>query len=152
MTRLARAFILLTLGVAAVVVAPGDYLTTDDWFLVSRGRDTGVSSLFERQTAGPPAIRPVSMALARLEHTLLGDEPTPRLLAGVALHGVAALCLVWLLTGLGRRDDEAWLAGALFAAWPLAAESLAWYHAGHTSLPVATLTLGALAAHAHRRC
>jgi hypothetical protein len=146
-----QAGIVVALLTAILSTSGGGYLTTDDWFLVSSGRAEGFASLWERQTAGPPAIRPVSIGLSRLQHRLLGDEPGPRRMLWIAMHGLISCLAAALLLGMGQAPRIAWLTGALFAAWPLAAEPLAWFHAGHTSLPLAALCLGALAAHAHRR-
>lgn len=144
-----RAFALsvaLLLTAQACVVVWGYYLATDDWFIVSGG----IGGVFDRQTIGTPAIRPVSIGLARAENALFGIAAPPRLLFHVALHGLAG-CLVFAgLLGLGVARRQAGATALLFLAWPLNSEPLAWFHSGHTTLPAAVLILAALAGYIRR--
>ena len=145
------ALLLLVMAIQSLAVYPSDYLTTDDRLIVSFGREAeGLASLFERQTAGTPAIRPVSLGLARIEHHVLGDTAAPRLLFHVLLHALAALLVALALQGMGSGNRLAGLTMLLFAAQPLAAEPLAWFHGGHTTLPMATLALAAVTGHIRR--
>jgi hypothetical protein len=143
--------LLCILSLQAVVVSSSFYLGTDDWMMLSLGRDgVGVESLFDRQTTGTPAIRPVSILLARGEYALFGDAASPRLLFHVLLHGMAALLLLWAALGVGFSARKSGLAALLFAAFPVHGEVLAWYHSGHTAIPVAVFSLAVIAGHARR--
>ncbi len=137
--------------VQAVVVYDSFYLATDDWLLVTFGRSpVDVARLFERQTAGTPAVRPLSLLLARVEHLVAGDAATPRMLLNTLWGATAAWMLFLFLDGLfgPSRRRAAAIASAAFLVWPLQGEALGWYHSGQTMLPVAALSLAALAAFA----
>ncbi|HIA01215.1 MAG TPA: hypothetical protein EYN06_00150 [Myxococcales bacterium] len=141
-------FVLL---VQACIVSSSFYLGTDDWMMLDLGRDTGgVGSLFERQTTGTPAIRPVSILLARVEYALFDHAASPRLMGHVFLHGIAAILVLMLLLGNGLERHESILAALLFAAFPVHAEALAWYHSGHTTIPVAIFCLLTLVGHTNK--
>lgn len=149
--RVLPALIVIVVCMQGAVVASSYYIATDDWFLVDFGRDAvDMERLTARQTRGTPAIRPVSLLLARAEHLLFGDAATPRLLLHAALHG-AAVWLIFLLVGsIERLSRLAPACALLFAVHPLHAEPLAWYHSGHTTLPLAVLALATMVAFARR--
>lgn len=130
------------------MVVGSDYLAHDDWLLVGFGRDAhSVGEYFGRQTQGPPAIRPVSLLVARAESLVFGDEPTGRLLFHVLLHGLASVLLGLTLLAAGARAEIARLAAVFFCVWPVHGEILAWYHSGHTTLLWVVIALGTLLAH-----
>lgn len=143
---------LVTIAAVQLVSALGSfYLATDDWLLVTFGRDAdGLDALFERQTVGPPAIRPLSLGKAWLEHTLFGEAVAPRLAVHVLMHALCAGLLMLSLVGLGARPAAAGWTGLAFAAYPVHAEALAWYHSGHTAILWALLSVLAVAAWARR--
>lgn len=122
---------------------------TDDWFLVEHGRHPLTwDRLFSLQREGTPAVRPLSLAFARLCHLLFGEACLPRRALILAFHATAATS-VYLL---GRRWDgerAGTMAALLFLVWPLHAETLSWFHSGETAVPFASLSLAALAAFAH---
>lgn len=125
------------------------YLGTDDWFLVEHGRHPLTwDRLFSLQREGTPAVRPLSLAFARLCHLAFGEACLPRRALILGLHAVAATS-VYLL---GRRWDgerAGAMAAVLFLVWPLHAETLSWFHSGETSVPFAALSLAALASFAY---
>ncbi|MBT9560127.1 MAG: hypothetical protein IV100_29130 [Myxococcales bacterium] len=133
----------------AIATKDAFYLGTDDWFLVEHGRHPLTwDRLFSLQREGTPAVRPLSLAFARLCHLLFGDACLPRRALILALHAAAATS-VYLL---GRRWDgerAGRMAALLFLVWPLHAETLSWFHSGETAVPFATLSLAALAAFVH---
>ncbi len=134
----------LTLAALALIGATTDafYLATDDWFFVDFGRRShALGELFELKRTGTPAVRPLALAWARLEHLAFGDALLPRRLALIALHVLTALALRQVLTALTSRRAATWAAVA-FACWPLHAEPLTWYHSGVTTIPVVALMLG----------
>ncbi|HZZ57548.1 MAG TPA: tetratricopeptide repeat protein [Opitutaceae bacterium] len=60
------------------------------------------------------------------EHRLWGDAPAPYHVLNLAWHILDALLLGFVLEGLLGSVSAAWIAAAVFALHPLAAESVAW--------------------------
>jgi len=139
------------LGVQAIAVIDAYYLVIDDWMLIAAGREVPeMSVIFGRTRPGPPTIRPVSILLARGEHLLFADAAYARLVWHLTQHAAACGLLALALNGLGATAREAGVAAVLFAAWPQNGEVIAWYHSGHTSIPMSLMLLTSLTAHIRR--
>lgn len=78
-----------------------------------------------------------------LEHRLWGDATLGYHLTNVVLHALAAFLFAVLWTRLGVRAG--WLAAALFALHPVAAESVAWLSEQKNTLSTVLYLLAALA-------
>ncbi|MEC8022570.1 MAG: hypothetical protein VX223_01460 [Myxococcota bacterium] len=140
---------LLMLGAQLTAVWGTFYLATDDYLIMTFGRaDINIERLFARQTGGTPAIRPVSLLLSRLEFLAFGEAVMPRIAINACINVLSGAMLALILDGLFKRPKYAILTGLAFIAWPLHAEGLAWFHSGHTSIPIGMLTLSVLAAYA----
>ena len=140
---------LLMLGAQLTAVWGTFYLATDDYLIMTFGRaDISIEHLFARQTGGTPAIRPVSLLLSRLEFLAFGEAVMPRIAINACINVLSGAMLALILDGLFKRPKYAILTGLAFIAWPLHAEGLAWFHSGHTSIPIGMLTLSVLAAYA----
>ena len=115
------------LAVAAYAPALSVRFVSDDWLLLYAGRRKG----FDLDALLPPVnggfYRPVGSILSwELGWQLWGANPLPYHVLGVLLHALAALALAGCqATATGRRGP-AWLAGALFAVFPLHLEAVAW--------------------------
>jgi hypothetical protein len=136
--------------VAQLAVVWGSfYIATDDYLIMTFGRgELALESLFARQAGGTPAIRPISLLISRLEYLAFGEAAMPRLVVNAVFHLLSGLMLALLVDGLFKRTKVAIMTGLLFLAWPLHAEGLAWFHSGHTSIPVGLFTLTVLTAFA----
>ena len=93
--------------------------------------------LFYRSLAFPKALyavgpenmfyRPLSTVLTwNLGHTLFGTNALPYHLMSLAAHALAALLLARAVASITSSTRTGWLAGALFAVYPLSTEPVAW--------------------------
>ncbi|HST03802.1 MAG TPA: hypothetical protein VLQ48_03615, partial [Chloroflexia bacterium] len=95
--------------------------------------------LFQASTAKSPLYafafdrtqyfyRPVGQTLAWwLNWQIWGYDPLPFHLVGLLLHaGIATLLGLWLAEVFPKQRIVGWLAGALFAVYPLSAEAVGW--------------------------
>lgn len=111
--------------------------------------DPGQVSHYTRFWTDEPTWRPLLTIRSAAESALFGASVLPRILVNVALHLLAAW-LVYLTAAawFGFPRGAAW-AAVLFAAHPLHAEALAWFHSGFEGITVtvfALLTLWSFAA------
>lgn len=103
----------------------------DDWGLLRAARDTGVSLGDLLPKAVMPDrfyfYRPVGALLTwQIGWQLWGLNPLPYHLESLLLHACVALMLgLWLASASGRQS-LGWLAGALFAVFPLHLEAVTW--------------------------
>ena len=145
-----HAFVLaapLLLLAQLLVVWGSFYIATDDYLIMTYGRDAvDLESLFTRQASGTPALRPISLLLSRLEYLAFAEAAMPRIILNAILNTLSGLMLALMLDGLFKRPKAAVLAGLLFISWPLHGEGLAWFHSGHTSIPIGLFTLTVLTA------
>lgn len=146
--------LVFTVAVALPSILGGWYLDADDWLIIRMGRTVAAAPTvdhFTRFWTDEPTWRPLLTARAGLESALFGDAITPRLLVNLALHLACAL-LVFLTARawLGHPVAAAW-AAVLFAAHPMHAESLAWFHSGFEGITVTLPILAALYLYATRR-
>ncbi|HET9493491.1 MAG TPA: hypothetical protein VFR15_04595 [Chloroflexia bacterium] len=93
--------------------------------------------LFHRSLAFPKALyafdaenmfyRPLSTVLTwNLGHALFGTNALPYHLMSLAAHALAALLLARAVATISGSSRTGWLAGALFAVYPLCTEPVAW--------------------------
>jgi hypothetical protein len=116
------------LAVAAYVTALRVGFLADDWLLLAGAR---VSKLNLQAAFNPnpdwPFYRPVGSLLTwQLGGQLWGLDPLPYHLLSLLLHaGVALVFGVWVAE-ITSRHALGWLAGALFAVFPLHIEAVGW--------------------------
>ncbi len=110
---------------------------SDDFVLLSQGRQSGVDVRVFVPQPHWYLYRPLGMLLVwQVGGQLWGFNPLPFHLQGLLLHaGVSLLLGLWLAEASGRRG-LGWLAGALFAVFPLHLEAVAWVAAQWDTLAV----------------
>jgi hypothetical protein len=115
------------LAVAAYAPTAGMWFVADDFGHL----------LFSRSLAFPKALiafdsanmfyRPLSTTLTwNLGHALFGTNALPYHLMSLAAHALAALLLARAVASISGSARTGWLAGALFAVYPLCTEPVAW--------------------------
>ncbi len=138
---------MLLAGIALVqlrVVAGGFYLDADDWFIVRMGRtvaETPSLDHFLRLWTDEPTWRPLLTALSALEWWLFGPDPLGRYAINVGLHAVCAYLAGQIAQSLTASPKAGLVAAILFAAHPIHAEALAWFHSGFEGVVVTTFVL-----------
>src|SRR3712207_6273716 len=100
---------------------------SDDNILLSMARSEGVTLQGLLPDPVWPGYRPVGALLTwRLGWLLWGPNPVPYHLVGLLVHASTSLVLGLWLSELTTRRALGWLAGALFAVFPLHLEAVGW--------------------------
>jgi hypothetical protein len=100
---------------------------SDDWQLLDRAMVAGIDPGTFLPNPYWPSYRPVGALITwQIGWQLFGANPLPYHLLSLLLHAATALALgLWAAT-VTRREWLGWLAGAIFAVFPLHLEALAW--------------------------
>jgi hypothetical protein len=116
---------LLAVGAYASVLGIG--FLSDDFAFLGDARANGLSAQSLLPVPYGFFYRPVGMVLTwDLGWWVWGFNPLPYHLEGLLAHAGAALCLgLWLAEATARRG-LGWLAGSLFAVFPLHMEAVGW--------------------------
>src|SRR5688500_10413399 len=100
---------------------------SDDWQLLDRARSAGIDLSALLPNAYWPSYRPFGVfATWQLGWQLFGANPLPYHLLSLLLHGATALALALWAATVTSKQGFGWLAGALFAVFPLHMEAVAW--------------------------
>lgn len=138
-SRTAVLGLILTAIVQHSIFEGAFYLDADDWFIIDMGRqvvESHTADQWFRFWSAEPTWRPLLTARSALEFIFFGTDPAPRLLVNLFIH---VLC-GWLVFALTRQwfksSDAALWAALLYAAHPLHAEALTWFHSGFEGITV----------------
>jgi hypothetical protein len=140
---LATGLLVITL-LQYIMVSDSFYLDADDWFIVDMGRQVSENPTpdhFIRFWSAEPTWRPLLTARAGLEYQLFAADIQPRLTANLVLHLISAVLLYLAVMTWFQRPRVAVWASLLFAAHPLHAESLVWFHSGFEGITVTVFAL-----------
>lgn len=100
---------------------------SDDYVLLDQARSNpgDLSVLFPR--TGFEFLRPVGTFITwQLGWLLWGYNALPSHVVGLLIHALTALFLALWVSELTRRPQMGWLAGALFAVFPVNTEAVGW--------------------------
>lgn len=145
------ALVLLVAGLYAPALRNG-FVYDDRILIVEQPRPRGAAELLgvfaERHWFNLPYYRPVARFTMVLQKALHGNDPAPFHAANVAFGAAAALLLLALLRerAFAIARPAAWLAAALFAAHPIAADCIHPISSGRETLLPAAFSLAALLA------
>ncbi|MBF6612148.1 MAG: hypothetical protein IVW55_03380 [Chloroflexi bacterium] len=116
---------LLAVAAYATVIRVG-FLSDDLGLYFIAGNKQGIAQTL-LPDSGQIWYRPIGFLITwQLGRQLWGDNPFPYHLIGLLVHAAAALALgLWLAEATSRRS-LGWLAGALFAVFPLNLEAVGW--------------------------
>ena len=118
--------LLPALAIIAYVTVLRIGFVSDDFMQVYGGRLSGINLpdlLPDKQNVG--FYRPVGVLLIwQLGYFLWGYNPFPYHLVQLLVHAINSLMLGLWLSWLTRRQNAGWLAGALFAVFPLHSEAV----------------------------
>jgi hypothetical protein len=119
--------IIPALAILAYVTVLRIGFLSDDYILLDQARYNvgGLSILLPR--ADFEFLRPVGTFLTwQLGWPLWGYNPLPYHIIGLLIHALAALFLALWISDLTRQPYTGWLAGALFAVYPINTEAVGW--------------------------
>jgi tetratricopeptide (TPR) repeat protein len=104
----------------------GQFLWDDDAYVVENTNLRSASGLWKmwRSPEATPQYYPLAFSSLWLDYQLWGLHSTGYHLVNIALHGLNAIGVWWVLAKL--RVPGAWLGAALFAVHPVEVESVAW--------------------------
>jgi hypothetical protein len=125
------------LAVAAYATVVRVNFLSDDFMQLYTGRETGVSLPHLLPSGQVGFYRPVGVLLIwQMGWQLWGFNPAPYHAVQLLLHAANSLILGLWLAGITRRPWMGWLAGALFAVFPLHTEAVGFIGAQFDSYSV----------------
>lgn len=125
------------LAVLAYISVLGVGFLSDDFILLYQGQQSGIDASIFVPAPHWYLYRPLGMMLIwQFGGQVWGFNPLPFHIQGLLLHAGVSLWLgLWLAEATGKRG-LGWLAGALFAVFPLHLEAVAWLAAQWDTLAV----------------
>ena len=115
------------LAVAAYITVLWIGFLADDFFQLHQGLEKGVNPIQALVDYDGGFLRPVGVLLTfQVGWALFGYNPLPYHIVSLLAHAATSLILgLWLAT-LTRKPALGWLAGSLFAVFPLHVEAVGW--------------------------